>query len=346
MPSSRNRKKGKGKERKARQEEDRRVKIYNKWQGLARGEVTLARGLVENIQCNHGLDSNKLPDISHPVSRFMHTYFGTEDHMRDAIQQHIEVWSNDNYRKMAADILTNIGANWLSSIEKNTGTLAITILLLENFSKTNEYYSTAHQRDVAIKKRDLSIETLSAGMSKRDLLKFYRKRMNCKCLKKMHLEERKTQPKLGECNNCEEVKERALLMVCSRCMIEQYCSKECQVAASPEHREDCNDYVEAHEMVAAMANDNDTDSSDDGFEQEDPNEPKRNMSSFFIYANATRADVKTAYPDATCWALAKILSVNFKALPADERAYWDEKAAEDEVRYVTEMAAYEAAKRR
>jgi len=77
----------------------------------------------------------------------------------------------------------------------------------------------------------------------RELLKFFRKRITCKCLKKMHLEARKTQPKLGVCFHCNQVKERALLMVCSRYMMSQYCSKECQVAALPVHRKDCDDYV-------------------------------------------------------------------------------------------------------
>ena len=74
--------------------------------------------------------------------------------------------------------------------------------------------------------------------------------------------------------------------------------------------------------------------------------PKRNTSSFLIYANANRANMKAEYPDANFGDLAKIASAKFKGLPADERAYWDEKAAEDEVRYVTEMATYEAAKGR
>ena len=236
----------------------------------------------------------------------------------------------------------------------------------------------------------------------------------------MHLEARKTSPiKMGGCDYCGELKERALLMVCSRCMVDQYCSRKCQVAASSKHRSDCDVYVEAQELTMARARDlpkrnessyilysncvradvraqnpeasfkdlamiiftnfkalsaaeraywdekaaedkeryvkevaarmaNVTDSSvtDAFFEEEEPNAPKRGTSSFLIYANANRANMKAEYPNANFGDLAKIASTKFKGLPADEHAYWDEKAAGDEVRYVTEMAAYEAAKGR
>ncbi|KAL7500202.1 hypothetical protein ACHAWT_008298 [Skeletonema menzelii] len=68
--------------------------------------------------------------------------------------------------------------------------------------------------------------------------------------------------------------------------------------------------------------------------------PKRNQSAFFWYSNATRADIKAAQPDLGYAEVAKLISINFKALPDEERAYWDEKAAADKERYQREMAAY------
>ena len=112
-------------------------------------------------------------------------------------------------------------------------------MVLEKFDETYDFDSTMRRRDIA-----KTIVDLTLSNTDRDLLKFYRKRMNCKCLKRMHLEARKTQPKLGACHHCNEIKERSLLMVCSRCMIDHYCSKECQVSALPVHREDCDKFVE------------------------------------------------------------------------------------------------------
>jgi len=91
--------------------------------------------------------------------------------------------------------------------------------------------------------------------------------------------------------------------------------------------------------------DDDSDSDDGGRKKKkkkikDPNAPKRNQSAFFLYSNATRAQVREAQPDLAFGQVAKAISVNFKALPEDERAYWDQKAAADKERYQRELAAY------
>ena len=93
-----------------------------------------------------------------------------------------------------------------------------------------------------LKWRDLQ---LSGGSGRRDALKFYRKRISaCKCLKQVHLETRKKVPKTSQCYHCGKETERVLLSLCSRCMIDQYCSRECQVAAWPEHKRNCDMYVQ------------------------------------------------------------------------------------------------------
>eukprot|EP00591_Stephanopyxis_turris_P004802 CAMPEP_0195506756 /NCGR_PEP_ID=MMETSP0794_2-20130614/325_1 /TAXON_ID=515487 /ORGANISM="Stephanopyxis turris, Strain CCMP 815" /LENGTH=227 /DNA_ID=CAMNT_0040633181 /DNA_START=138 /DNA_END=821 /DNA_ORIENTATION=+ len=74
----------------------------------------------------------------------------------------------------------------------------------------------------------------------------------------------------------------------------------------------------------------------------DPNKPKRNMSSFFLYSNANRAQFKLQNPDATFGELAKIISENFKAISDKERKKWDKKAAKDKIRYQQEMEVYNA----
>lgn len=69
----------------------------------------------------------------------------------------------------------------------------------------------------------------------------------------------------------------------------------------------------------------------------DPNQPKRNMSAYFLYSVAIRPEVKEQNPEASFGDLAKIISAQFKALPASERAKWDAKAVTDKERYVAEM---------
>lgn len=72
----------------------------------------------------------------------------------------------------------------------------------------------------------------------------------------------------------------------------------------------------------------------------DPNAPKRNASAYLLYSNAARNDVRDANPNAGIADINKVLSENFKALPSEERAVWDMKAAVDKERYSREMAKY------
>ena len=74
--------------------------------------------------------------------------------------------------------------------------------------------------------------------------------------------------------------------------------------------------------------------------KKDPNAPKRNMSAFFLYSCANRAQVKEENPDAKFGDIAKMISVQFKGLSESERAKWDEKAVEDKKRYEREMEEY------
>ena len=82
--------------------------------------------------------------------------------------------------------------------------------------------------------------------------------------------------------------------------------------------------------------DDDDDDDDDSIVR-DSNGPMRNQSSLFHYSNATRNDVKMANPTATFGEIARIISHNFQALSEEERAIWDEKAAQDKIRYQREI---------
>ena len=56
-----------------------------------------------------------------------------------------------------------------------------------------------------------------------------------------------------------------------------------------------------------------------------------------IYANATRRDVREEHPTLKMPEVTRIIASNWKALTDDEKAPFVEKAAEDKVRYATEM---------
>jgi len=263
MPPS-SRKRNKGKDRKAKQlakkEESDRADSRIFWRSYS---VTITG-------CNHGCDV--IPAYDHPVSNFMDQFIinakakykimNVRQNLREIFKSHTQIFNNEDYKKLALDILTNIGTNMLlgrngRGIDTNTSwpvCITQTIVVLEHYNGTGDVDSVLHKRVAASRIRDLQPSITSI---RRDCLKFYRKRITCTCLKKMHLEARKTEPKTGICWYCDQEKERVLLSVCSRCMIEQYCSRECQVADWPLHKTYCNDYVEQRKMDEQMTQQND-----------------------------------------------------------------------------------------
>ena len=257
MPPS-SRKRSKGKERKAKREAKEEAKKEES--DRADANAFWRSFCISNMGCNRGHAIIIRDDD--PISNFMDQFclnFGKKEmtstqNLRELFKSHTHVWNNDTYRKSAILILVIIGTNMLVNVKEeiwvregyNTWLICIAqaILVLEQYNGTGDIDSAMNKRGVVSKGRDF----VPGGSSeRRDVLKFFRKRTPCKkCVKKMHLEARKTTPKMGICNNCEEVKERVALSVCGRCKIAHYCSRECQIAAWPEHERRCDVYVEAN----------------------------------------------------------------------------------------------------
>ena len=120
--------------------------------------------------------------------------------MKDTFETHTQIWNNESYRKLAIGIMIRIGSNLLLTGDKSvlecSMCLAQSIVLLEHYNGTGDIDSVINKLLVASKWRDLEPGIIS---SRRDCLKFYRKRITCKCLKKIHLEARKNKPKTGIC---------------------------------------------------------------------------------------------------------------------------------------------------
>ena len=242
MPTSR--KRNKGRDRKAKKEEAERLKIRNLWQGWIEENCSSAKG------CDHGCDVAISDD--HPVSSFMDQYminsyrkgmYGTNN-LRNLFETHTHILNNEHYRKLILDILIRIGTNMLllgGSDMTWPICLGQSIMVLEHYNSTAEVDLSLNHLMVVLNWRDVGTGSTS---SRRGVLKFFRKRTSCKCLKKMHLEARKTMPKMGICSGCAKEYERAVLSFCSRCKyIDSYCSRECQVADWPEHKTDCDTVI-------------------------------------------------------------------------------------------------------
>ena len=135
---------------------------------------------------------------------FSSSRMSTLNNLRETFETtHPEVWGNDGYRDMVVNILVCIGTNLLldEHITAGNGLLAyhfiMAIVVMENYNEEvhTSFDLLLKSRIVASKMRD--IMDFSSSTARRDVLKFYRKRTTCSCLKDMHLEARKILPKLG-----------------------------------------------------------------------------------------------------------------------------------------------------
>ena len=84
------------------------------------------------------------------------------------------------------------------------------------------------------------------------IVSFYRKRIQCKCLDSKY-EEVKSIAKIGFCcyANCslpDNKTIRSKMLCCTQCRNANYCSRECQVAHWPAHKEFC--IIDANRLAA------------------------------------------------------------------------------------------------
>jgi len=277
MVSRTSRKKSKGKERKAKKEairvEVERGKARNMWLGWACGDDERITGMPTTIQCKHGciipndldrLVSSFLDDIA---VRWIRDRTSVRHLVEQLFQTHPQVWNDENYKQIALNILTRMGTNMLLSEDAHVvGTIipwasciAKVVAILEHHDGAGSLEVTLQSQNIQTKLRDLDTSVNDTRSRKRrDVLKFYSKRVSCSCLKEMYREARRTEQKTGQCAGCKKEKERVDLSVCSRCMIARYCSRQCQVAHWPSHEKYCDMYVKTQKQLTADENDKET----------------------------------------------------------------------------------------
>ncbi len=78
--------------------------------------------------------------------------------------------------------------------------------------------------------------------------------------------------------------------------------------------------------------------------EKDPDAPKKPQTSYFLFMNAKRAEVKLADPTLSFGAMTKKLTEMWKSLSDEERKTYEDLAAKDKARYQEEMEAKGLAK--
>ena len=153
------------------------------------------------------------------------------------------VWKEESERSQATDLLLRFlrnvfvhdskleGANWFHQGQRNEAAICCAI-------NTLEISGTYSDVNVAMR-RAYKMNCKLAGGNRRDTVKFLAKRLPCACLKKLHSAARKKLAKVGTCVGCKGQFPRSQLQVCTGCMANEYCSKECQTAHWSYHKQHC-----------------------------------------------------------------------------------------------------------
>eukprot|EP00984_Skeletonema_dohrnii_P011221 scaffold4462_cov119-Skeletonema_dohrnii-CCMP3373.AAC.4 len=152
-----------------------------------------------------------------------------------------EVWNDSAKMESAMSILLWSGTQQILDGEYDLARLSALF-----FRYFEQYIAAAlHQSQALMNWPKIDVISNGRGSDIHSLVKFFRKRIPCKCLDEKY-DEVKHITKMGICYNPEcrlnlsgEV-ERSKTMYCSRCRSVTYCSHECHKASWSGHKEICN----------------------------------------------------------------------------------------------------------
>ena len=114
---------------------------------------------------------------------------------------------------------------------------AIALMLIGSYAPSSPVrVGTIDERDAKTVLRNFD----SINGCKRSLVKFFAKQTPCNCLDEMYSGIRESDTsKMSMCAGCKQMKERNSMFVCTGCERMQYCSKGCQIAHVPNHKDLC-----------------------------------------------------------------------------------------------------------
>ena len=207
MPS---RKRTKGKERKAKSEEEKLRQGYMHWSVWA-----------SNPACDHGR-ADAIPAQDNPVSRLVYDWLEAATKsdnvpvmaiMGDLVQVHRGVFADETQRKAACNLLVRMATNMMLACPREVKCLGGTakgIALMESYEGEMSHDSAAYYN------ARLTLCDITAG-AETEIIRFFAKRTSCRCLDVQYQEAKRKQPRRAICDCCGAKKERHAILMCSRC---------------------------------------------------------------------------------------------------------------------------------
>ena len=222
--------------------------------------LSLVNNALRNpAACLHGFDPFPNDDIcSKFIFAFVHEYYkclhntykaGRKDEMavivcllqmRESTQdEYSEVWNSADKIKQVISYFLHNGTMSVLDLDESARHSAVFARFFEQWLKVK-----IHKSQACI---DWPKVVESGGCDERTVVKFFWRRIRCSCLDEKY-DEVKSITKEGICYNqhCRIVGqsrfvERSKLRCCSRCRSITYCSRECQAADWPAHKELCDE---------------------------------------------------------------------------------------------------------
>lgn len=201
-------------------------------------------GNAATQECFHG-GPPPGSNFSPICSQFVQSFYDTHDVVMDTDTTCMSVFTAmritfDNFPQVLNDALLRKTiksiflafetCNILRGYTKAATLTAGAIIALKSHDNILEY--------IPARKKNAEI---AAGGERAGIKYIMKENPTCTCLKQKYEEEYK-QPKINLCNYCGELRKDSKILVCSKCVTTQYCSKKCQVIDWREHKKVCKNF--------------------------------------------------------------------------------------------------------
>ena len=204
------------------------------------------------LTCTHGECRDiKCPDVVNSfLKEFYGVFFNTDNTLLKkraldtAYNKYPEAVTNEqNLEIVKKNIIQNATSSLLKDkYNPHPMTMVDMIGYAATLMSIDSYDPSSHIKPGSFDQRDAKTFLRNLDITngcERSLVKFFVNQIPCNCLDELYAQLKSRTKKMGMCSNCRQMKERSSLFICTGCERIQFCSKTCQLAFVPCHKEHC-----------------------------------------------------------------------------------------------------------